>query len=351
MLIAVGMTGRLNIISNIVLPFLAAGVVMGERVWRNRINSVSLCRDSILITVDTDDEVELGSHINKLRNMSIAELELLGTRIYEEFKDCRQINLKNCDLTDADVQRLAQAGWFCKFHGINLSYNAKLTSRTLNCISQRTFAGSKNSITSINLSKTNLTDDGLNLIAQSETFSQVSELIIRNNPLISGQGLAYVGEHAKNLCSLDIGRNPQLFKEKELDKWIKRPGFNTLAGLRIYLNEMTTNIFERLLDETLWFKKLTGLDIRYNPELHLSSRIGELKSLSEACQDRHHITHYFYDRGLYCTGCVILSPATELMGLKDERKANLVSNAMPFWETTPQDTNHVVTEVIGKVGT
>jgi len=216
MLIAIGITGRLNIISNIVLPFLAAGVVMGERVWRNRIDSVSLCRDSILITVDTDREVELSSHINQLRNMSIAELELLGTRIYEEFKDCRRINLKRCDLTDSDMQRLAQAGWFSKFCGINLSYNAKLTSRTLNCISQKTFAGSKNSITSINLSKTNLTDDGLKLVTQSGIFAQVSELIIRDNPLISGQGLAYVGEYAKNLCSLDIGRNPQLLKEQEV---------------------------------------------------------------------------------------------------------------------------------------
>lgn len=335
MLIAIGITGRLNIISNIVLSFLAVGVVMGERVWRSRIDSVSLCRGSILITVDTEREVELSSHINKLRNMSIAELELLGTRIYEEFKECRQINLKGCNLTDSDVEQLAQAGWFSKFLGVNLSYNTKLTSRTLNCILQKTFAGFKNSIISINLSQTNLTNDGLKLMTESGIFAQVSELIIRDNPLISGQGLAYIGEYAKNLCSLDIGRNPQLLKEQEVDKWINKPGFNALKGFRVYFTEMTTKVFERLLDETVWFKKLTGLDIRYNPELHLSSRIGELKNLSEFCQDRHHITHYFYDRGLYCKGCVISPLTTELMALKNEGKANLISNAMPFYETSP----------------
>ena len=143
MLIAVGFTGRLNIISHIVLPFLAAGVVMGERVWRNRIDPVSQCFQLIDTTVDTDRELDLGTHINKLRGMSLAELELLGIRIYEEFKDCRRINLKNCDLMDADVERLAQAGWFSKFYSINLSYNAKLTGQTLNWIHKKRLQGLK----------------------------------------------------------------------------------------------------------------------------------------------------------------------------------------------------------------
>jgi hypothetical protein len=333
MLIAIGITGRLNIISNIVLPFLATGVVMGESVWRSRIDSVSQCLQLIDTTVDTDKELDLGTHINKLRGMSLAELELLGARIYEEFKECRQINLKRCDLTDSDVQRLARAGWFSKFCGINLSYNAKLTVRTLNYISQKTFAGSKNSIFSINLSKTNLTDDGLKLMTESGIFAQVSELIIRDNPLISGQGLAYIGEHAKNLCSLDIGRNPQLLKEKEVDKWINKPGFNALKGFRVYFTEMTTKVFERLLDKTSWFKQLTGLDIRHNPALHISSRISELKKLSECSPTRCHNAYHFDNAGLYCTGCVVSSAALELKALMDDCKARLCSNPMPYNET------------------
>ena len=200
--------------------------------------------------------------------------------------------------------------------------------------SQKTFAGSKNSITSINLSKTNLTDDGLKSLAESGIFAQVSELIMRDNPLISGQGLAYIGDSVKNLRALDIGFNPQLFKEKEVAKWIQKAGFKTLEGFRVYHTEMTTKIFERLLDETSWFKQLAGLDIRYNPELCISSRIGELSNLSEFRQGRHHITRYFDNKGLYCKGCVIPPLATELMLLGKQGKANLVANAMPLWETS-----------------
>lgn len=241
---------------------------------------------------DKDNDQQIKELVERFhRDVGISDLHLttfsdhlryfnpvkLRDEICKKFGNRKYLFLRGCRLVDDDLRRLAQAGWFSNLDSMNISDNPQITGLGLKSIGE---AGGK-SLTSINLSNTDLTDDDLKQMAESGYFNNLEELIICHNPRITGAGLACLIEGGfKNLKWLDMRGNP-LILGKNLDKWSGKKGFEKLEAFSLGYTGLTKDEFERILEENDWIRNLRGLDVAGNPKLECPSNIAKLTNLAQ----------------------------------------------------------------------
>lgn len=240
----------------------------------------------------------------------------LKEEISRRFDDYKSLTLRGCRLIDDDLGRLAKAGWFSNLSSINISDNPQLTGIGLKYIGE---ARGKY-LTFLNLSNTDLTDDDLKQMAESDCFNHLKTLIICYNPRITGEGLAYLIERGfKNLVSLYVNGNPLIFGAN-LDKWSGKGGFESLEVFSLSYSGLTGNEFERILEENDWIKNLKGLEVSGNPELKCPSNIAKLTNL--CTYELVNGLVWFAGRGLIIKKCPKFGPTNEgFRALMRSRKA------------------------------
>lgn len=134
----------------------------------------------------------------------------------------------------------------------------------------------------INLGSANLTDDHLRKMAQSGDFSDVEELILSDNPQITGYGLAWIAKQGfENLTRLELSENKQVLR-RGLDEWLAQDGLKKLSMLDLAGTDMREDILEKMIERAEWVRRLEGLCISASPQLYkLPSNISKLTSLTE----------------------------------------------------------------------
>jgi hypothetical protein len=233
------------------------------------------------------------------------DLTKLGQEIQENYTRCHTLAFQSCHLTDRDLINLKKASWFTQFKAIIFN---KDTRYPLQSCPKITIAGLKQVmeagvqvLKTLDLSQTNLADEDLIQMADSNCFVHLNKLSIRNNPKITGKGLGYIIEKGfDDLTMLDISGNSQLLGS-ELDHWVGKKGFNELTSLEFDHMDLTENNLERMLNEVEWFGHLKGLKIEHNPKLkRIPNNIDKLTSLipnSSFPIEQQPV--YYYGQGLF----------------------------------------------------
>ena len=189
----------------------------------------------------------------------------LANEIHKQFRsfsphDYQSLILRGCRLTDYDLKRLGESRWFSYFSEINVSDNHRLTCRGIELIGKE----GGETLQTLNLSRTDLTDDDLKHMAESGCLNHLKELIIKGNPKITSQGLAWIGKKGfDSLNMLDIGSNPQLLGNN-LDYWAGVGGFKKIRALGLSDCNIVFEDLERLINNVEWFRNLRGLDLSSN---------------------------------------------------------------------------------------
>jgi|GEM_PF-1550659 len=169
------------------------------------------------------------------------------------------LSFSDADLTDSDLRKMAEAGFFDQLTRVNLDCNSSLTAQGLIAI------GSKSRLKYLELSGTNLKDADFQRMAESGCFNNVEELMICNTPGISAKGLLeWVGKKGfPNLKRLNISYNTQ-FTGKHLQDWIGDEGFTNLQYLDLSNINLTGIDLEQMIEKSSWFRNLEKLDLSQN---------------------------------------------------------------------------------------
>ena len=105
-----------------------------------------------------------------------------------------------------------------------------------------------------------LTDTDLKQMCESGRFKKVKRLNLSNNPLITGQGLQWIGKQGfESLESLNVSGNKSLFSG--IPWW--KEGFHNLKAINLLGTDVTDGLLERMINETGWFQKLEKLDVNF----------------------------------------------------------------------------------------
>jgi hypothetical protein len=340
-----GVTGQLYTSVSIVFSSLAVGFTLGTKILLSRAPFSYAKVDDLIQTViskfdhtvsfdgETCDQLNLSDYLYALRFLNSTDLR----KFIEKMPMQRPVlTFHNCNLTDADVERFAEAGWFNRFSSVNLSFNPKLTNESIKWIAQNSTPDKK--LDRLNLSKTGITDDGLRQLTEFDKFNNLCKLIIRHNPQITGRGLAFLGKcNSLKLRTLDIGGNPQLLSNQELEIWIEEKGFDSLIALGLCCTNMTTAIFEKMIDQAPWFKRLKGLDVRFNVKLYfsatLSTKLSGMPNIGKCNENgRFHHDYLTYNRGIFCRSCCFRPVTPEFQAFAKQGKSDFFSHLMDGWD-------------------
>lgn len=219
---------------------------------------------------DYEGRVFFSKYCEYLRHLNL-------TKLKEELQcpDSRLV-LRRCGLMDQDVMRLAEAGWFDHFTTIDVSQNPQLTCEAFSWIEKI----NPWEELSLDLSGSDLSDQDLLKMSNSGYFTNLHTLIIKNNPSVTGRGLAQIARAGfSGLRFLDIGQNSQLLGDG-LNQWIQEEGFKTLTALGLSNIGLTRSHLEEMINLSPWFKNLAGLDVSHNAELYeFPANISELQHL------------------------------------------------------------------------
>ncbi|HVX00326.1 MAG TPA: hypothetical protein VHA52_07825, partial [Candidatus Babeliaceae bacterium] len=200
------------------------------------------------------------------------------------------VSLSDSDFTDLDLIRLVEAGWFNN-RTLNLSNNRAVTAKGL------MYIGSKNQLTELDLSHTNLKDDDLRQMAESGHFNHVQKLILCNNPGISAKGLLeWVGKKGfASLEWLNISHNTQ-FTGVHLQDWMSSEGFTKLEVLELRDTNLTTEDLQQMIERSSWIRNLRGLNLVENQAFRrFPSNILQLTNLAQRPRER---VAYFHGCGI-----------------------------------------------------
>ncbi len=172
----------------------------------------------------------------------------------------------------------------------------------------------------LDLSDTDLTDDNLEKLAQTGCFNNLQGLILSENPRLTGRGIAWLaGNGFAGLTSLDVGYNKHLVKTN-LNEWIEKEGFKNLTGLNLAATDITESELEQMIEKASWFKQLKGLNLDWNENFKkFPSHILELTNLEcHSVSEGERLSGggiYFRDKGIFCRGCSNLTCTKELLQL------------------------------------
>ncbi len=229
------------------------------------------------------------------------------------------LSLSDMDLTDSDLKRLGEAGWFEGLKTLDLSNNPLITAKGLSWVGNKC----SQTLEGLNLSCTNLADDDLRQMAELGYFNQLEGLILGENPRLSGEGLAWMAEKGfKGLKRLDLSGNSQVLK-RGLREWLKKEGFENLEILNLSMTDIIEEDLEKMIREAKWFRKLKGLALQRCCCLKkFPSNILELKELDDYSLNRRDAMHggRFYFQGLFFQGCENLTYTQEILQLDMARK-------------------------------
>ncbi len=187
----------------------------------------------------------------------------------------------------------------------------------------------------LDLSDTDLTDDTLREMAQTDLFNNVSRLCLSNNPRLTGKGIAWIAEKGfAGLKRLDLSYNQQIIKTG-LDEWVGKSGFKKLTSLNLAATGIRENELEAMIERAEWFRELKGLNLDWNNKLvKFPSNISRLTNL-----DKHSVSDsqlisggsiHFRGAGLFCRGCKNLICTQELLNLANDGKVFGKTNNHPF---------------------
>ena len=130
----------------------------------------------------------------------------------------------------------------------------------------------------LNLDGLALTDEHLQCMTQSGLFNDVECLNLGENPLLTGHGIAAMGQQGfSGLQHLILNNNRRLV-ETGFKEWIACKGFNELKSLDLYNAGITTEILEELIQSD-WVKRLKGLDLRGDNKIETCHTITSCISL------------------------------------------------------------------------
>lgn len=260
---------------------LALGSIVGTQLFEYYTNN-SLCKIKEFIgwlkentEINSCHQLDLSFYSNYLRRLNLNKLR---QEIHKEFPDCYGLILRGCRLTDYDLKLLKEAGWFKLFNTINISDNSKLTVTGLKYLGE----GEIDKLGTLDLSGIDLTDNDLMEMAKSGFFKKLKNLIIRDNPKITGKGLIYLSENGfEKLEVLDLGGNSQLLGN-ELNSWIAKCQFKNLTALGLSYTKITEEDLEKIIKEATWFRNLNGVDLDGSKELFkFPSNISQMTNLSK----------------------------------------------------------------------
>ncbi|HEX4838981.1 MAG TPA: hypothetical protein VFU89_00885 [Rhabdochlamydiaceae bacterium] len=208
--------------------------------------------------VDLRYQLDLSYYCDHLRYFNLMQQGREFHRTFRRNNDpCHTLVLQGCRLTDTDLKSLKEGEWFSLFPHVDISDNPQLTAAGLKWVGE----GGAEKLTRLDLSRMNLTDDHLMQMAATGHFNNLEELIIRDNPLVTGKGLARIGQSGfEKLKMLDIGGNSQVLG-KGLDEWIGKGGFKNLKALGLGYTTIIESDLQQMIDKEMWFKNLEGLDL------------------------------------------------------------------------------------------
>jgi hypothetical protein len=218
--------------------------------------------------IGTNSTLNIAYYSDYLRYFDLTKL---GKEIQEIYSSCQTIDLQSYDLTDTDLINLKKADWFNQFKSVifnkDTRYPLKSSPKITMVGLKQVMEADVQVLKTLDLSQTNLTDEDLIQMADSNCFVHLNKLSIRHNPKITGKGLGYIIEKGfDDLTMLDISGNSQLLGS-ELDHWVGKKGFNKLTSLELDNTDITETDLERMLNEVEWFGHLEGLKIERNPKL------------------------------------------------------------------------------------
>lgn len=227
----------------------------------------------------------------------------LGQEISKKFEegDLNILDLSETDLTDDDLQGLAQANVFEHVTRLILSGNHRLTGKGIANIAEARLQDL--ALKALDLRNTDLTDDDLLQLAQADRFHNVSRLILSDNPRLTGRGIAHIGKRGFiGLKSLCLGGNSQVVAT-DMDEWITMDGFQELETISLANTGITKIQLEQMIERSPWFKQLKGLNISWNDSLEeYPNNLVKLTELGEGWSQSVLLSGgpiYFHGRGIY----------------------------------------------------
>lgn len=209
------------------------------------ITKIAECLQSTLSNGIQDCELNLGRYYQRIKHLHLESLR----RALSLGNNVQQLVLKDCQLTNKDLKRLSQAGWFSHFKHLDLS----------------------------------------------------------SNPLITSEGMIWVSRGSSgNIETLDISENHPLVEINQ-DSWLQEAGFNNLHALEIIRTDLTEEKLKHLINSTPWVRRLQGLNVSWNSTLQiLPDNLNLLTHLNEhnisegVLRSGGHI--YFQGKGLFFRG-------------------------------------------------
>jgi len=291
-------------------------------------------------TTYIDAGLDLGEFIKDLRDLSESDLIELGEKILsaqQRYLETRPhshekptVIFKNFQVADNDLKRLGRAGWFGYFERINLSHQHSITSQGIIAVCQGNYQIIKELLLcvipvdaiveiiilycrnenpqTLNLHDTHLTDGGLKELAHSGYFYYLERLIISDNPLLTGKGLAWVAEKGfEGLKVLDISENPELIKEGLTD-WMEKNGLKSLETIYLCSMDIEEVHLEQMIEKSEWFRGLKGINLANNKKLKkLPDNLYRLKDIGITYLPAYDAGApiYYQDSGIYLRGCHI----------------------------------------------
>ncbi len=318
---------RFNFRAVIILS-LATGFILGmeTKKWYARNNDQKIIEfvKKVKLKFDENNPLYLSNYISDLRYFNLTKL---GEKVQEIFKSNSEgthkiLILSNCQLENSDLKRLGTAGWFSYFQEIDLSNNTRLTHSGLKEVAKA--AGEKLEI--LNLSRIDLTDRDLEYMADSGYFKDLKALILHENPRLTGKGIGWIANKGfESLERLDLAGNSQVLK-MGFNDWLKTNVFKNLKVLDLSATDLGRNELDQMIEKTDWCKKLKGLNVSLCT--HLKEFPPNISMLTQL--DAHGVTSsvllsgggiYYHNQGLFFRGCSKLNYTPELFNLVKDDKA------------------------------
>ena len=314
-------------------PFLTLGFAVGAQTisyyHKNSDHKIyelfqPLKQDSLIALAN---QLDLSYYWGYLRYLNLAKL---GKIIQSEFNDCHTLVFQKCGLTNNDLRKLKEADWFSLFPHINVRNNPQLTAVGIKWIGE----GGDRKLVTLDLSRTDLTDNDLIQMAASGYFNHLQTLIIQDNPRITGKGLVRLGGSGfEKLTMLDIGGNSQLLS-KDLDEWMVKGEFKNLRALGLSRSNITENDLQKMIEKVEWFRNLHGLDLDYSINLKkFPANISQMTQLSVRCID-------ISIGGLGYSGNYVHFNGEGLFFRKYGREFEFTPEFMALWKARKVITNH-----------